>query len=149
MISSAHSASASGSAGRCASTGTVPMSAPTRSRGSSIYTGSENSRALRSTRAMSAAAWAGSSRMAWSQVSSRNSRAWLSSARAMWCNCQPAARSGTPGAPEITTTGERSAKAPAIGFIRLKAPAPQVTTATPIAPWKRAAASAAKPTAGS
>ncbi len=87
--------------------------------------------------------------MAWSQVISRNTRDWVSSARDMWCNCQPAAPSGSPGAPDTTTTGERSAKAPAIGFTRLKAPAPQVTTATEMEAWNRAAASAANPTAGS
>ena len=67
----------------------------------------------------------------------------------MWWSCQPEARSCTPGAPEITTTGDRSAKAPAIALTRLNAPAPQVTTATEIEDRNRAAASAAKPTAGS
>jgi hypothetical protein len=70
-------------------------------------------------------------------------------ARDMWWSCHPVVRSAPPGAPETTTTGERSAQAPAIEFTRLNAPAPQVATATEMDAWKRAAASAAKPTAGS
>jgi len=66
-----------------------------------------------------------------------------------WCRSSPRFPSSRPGAPEMTTTGDFSANAPAIGFTMLSAPAPQVTAATDGAQFHRAAASAAKPTAGS
>ncbi len=34
---------------------------------------------------------------------------WVSTVRLVWCRTQPLARSWTPGAPEMTTTGTRSA----------------------------------------
>ena len=108
-ISSAASSSASADTGLGGSGGTARTGAPTMSRGSSRYTGKECSRALRSTRAMAAGAWAGSSSTAWSQVISRKIRVCVSISRDMWCSRQPEARSCTPGAPLITTTGTRSA----------------------------------------
>ena len=52
---------------------------------------------------------AGSSSTAWSQVISRITASWVSMVRAWWCSRKPPARSRAPGAPAITTTGERSA----------------------------------------
>ena len=108
-ISAATSSTAASSTGLGGSTGTGPHGACTRSRGSSRYTGSDRSWALRSTRAMSDGARAGSSSTAMSQVISRKMRVWVSISRLMWCSRQPLPRSCTPGAPLMTTTGTRSA----------------------------------------
>ena len=79
--SRAHSSTAACTNGLGGSIGTAPISRSARSRGISTSTGCENSRQLRSARAISAGAVAGSSSRTWSQVISANTRSCESTCR--------------------------------------------------------------------